>query len=59
MVPFDTSTADHIPGKTKPQGGVNLEQIFGHSGFDCGGKATTDIRNYGFVPLGSNCGKTS
>ncbi len=59
VVPFDTTTKDHIPSKTKPVGGVNLEQIFGSSGFDCGSKATADIRAYGFVPLGNGCGKTS
>ena len=59
VVPFDTATKDHIPGKTKPVGGVNLEPIFSASGFDCGAKGSADIRNYGFVPLGSNCGKTS
>ena len=59
VVPFDTATSDHIPGKTKPAGGVNLEQIFASNGFDCGTKAAADIRSYGFVPLGSGCGKTS
>ena len=28
VVPYDPSTADHIPGATNPVGGVNLEKIF-------------------------------
>jgi ABC-type phosphate transport system substrate-binding protein len=59
VVPFDPATTDHIPGKTKPVGGVNLATIFGHAGFDCASKATTDLKNYGFIPLGGNCGKTN
>src|SRR5262249_26435890 len=59
VVPFDTATADHIPGKTKPRGGVNLAPIFSSSGFDCGAKGSADIRAYGFVPLASGCGKPS
>jgi phosphate transport system substrate-binding protein len=59
VVPFDPSTSDHIPGKTKPVGGVNLATIFSHAGFDCGAKGAVDIKNYGFVSLGGNCGKTN
>jgi ABC-type phosphate transport system substrate-binding protein len=60
VVPFDGGTTDHIPGATSPVGGLNLEVIFGASGFDChSATATTDIKNYGFVPLGGACGTTS
>ena len=60
VVPFDTATSDHIPGKTKPVGGVNLQQLFSNSGgFDCGAKGTADIKAYGFVPLGGGCGHTN
>ncbi len=58
VVPYDPATTDHIPGATSPVGGVNLEKLFGGSGFDCGSTAKTDIKNYGFVPLGT-CGATS
>jgi len=57
VVPFDPNTADHIPGsESGAPGGVNLEKIFGASGWACTSKtAKTDIKNYGFVPLES-CG---
>src|SRR6266705_1293806 len=35
VVPWDPGTSDHIPGATSPVGGVNLEPIFGASGFVC------------------------
>jgi PBP superfamily domain len=58
VVPYDTATSDHIPGATSPVGGVDLEKIFSATGFDCGSTAKTDIKNYGFVSLGT-CGATS
>jgi hypothetical protein len=59
VVPFDTATADHIPGATSPRGGVNLEPLFGATGFDCANTtAQGDIRAYGFVTL-PTCGHTS
>jgi hypothetical protein len=55
-----SNTTDHIPGATSPVGGVNLEKIFGPSGWACTSNAAkTDIRQYGFVPLGAACGATS
>lgn len=60
VVPYDPNTADHIPGGTSPVGGVNLEKIFGPSGWACtSNTAKTDITHYGFVPLTANCGATS
>jgi ABC-type phosphate transport system substrate-binding protein len=59
VVPFDPATTDHIPGPSSPVGGINLEQIFGASGYDCkNSTARTDIQNYGFAPL-TSCGGTS
>jgi hypothetical protein len=60
VVPFDPNTADHIPGsEAGAPGGVNLEPIFGASGWVCtSAQAKTDIKNYGFVPIGT-CGATS
>jgi len=58
VVPYDPNTSDHIPGATNPVGGVNLEPIFGSSGFVCtNAQAKTDLTNYGFLvtPL---CGVT-
>jgi ABC-type phosphate transport system substrate-binding protein len=58
VVPFDPNTSDHIPGATSPVGGVNLEKLFGASGFTCSSaKAKADLKNYGFLvtPL---CGVT-
>jgi ABC-type phosphate transport system substrate-binding protein len=58
VVPYDPATTDHIPGPTSPVGGVNLEPIFGASGFVCTNTtAKADLRNYGFLvtPL---CGLT-
>src|SRR5258708_4336226 len=44
VVPFDPATTDHIPGATSPVGGVNLEKLFGASGFVCSNsKAKTDL----------------
>ena len=60
VVPFDPSTADHIPGsESGAPGGVNLEKIFGASGWACtSATAKLDIKNYGFESIGS-CGATS
>jgi ABC-type phosphate transport system substrate-binding protein len=59
VVPYDPATTDHIPGPSSPVGGINLERIFGASGYDCANKtARTDIQNYGFIPL-TSCGGTS
>jgi ABC-type phosphate transport system substrate-binding protein len=58
VVPYDPNTSDHIPGATNPVGGVNLEQIFGASGFVCtNATAKADLKKYGFLvtPL---CGVT-
>ncbi len=58
VVPYDPATSDHIPGATSPVGGVNLEAIFGASGFVCtNSTAKADLKNYGFLvtPL---CGVT-
>ena len=58
VVPYDPATSDHIPGATSPVGGVNLEAIFGASGFVCtSSTAKADLKNYGFLvtPL---CGVT-
>jgi len=59
VVPYDPSTTDHIPGsEAGAPGGVNLEALFGASGFTCSNaKAKTDLKNYGFLvtPL---CGVT-
>jgi hypothetical protein len=60
VVPYDPATTDHIPGASSPVGGLNLAAIFGASGYDCSNsKATTDIKNYGVIPLGAACGATS
>ena len=60
VVPYDPNTSDHIPGsESGAPGGVNLEAIFGASGWACtNSTAKTDIKNYGFVTLGT-CGATS
>jgi hypothetical protein len=51
--------AGNIPGATSPVGGVNLEKIFGASGWACtSATAKVDIQNYGFESIGS-CGATS
>jgi ABC-type phosphate transport system substrate-binding protein len=59
VVPFDPNTTDHIPGsEAGAPGGINLEPMFGASGFVCtNATAKTDLRNYGFLvtPL---CGVT-
>jgi ABC-type phosphate transport system substrate-binding protein len=58
VVPYDPATTDHIPGATSPVGGVNLEPLFGASGFVCtNATAKADLTNYGFLvsPL---CGVT-
>ncbi len=53
VVPYDSNTSDHIPGsESGAPGGVDLENIFGASGWACtSATAKTDIKNYGFVPL--------
>ena len=60
VVPYDSSTADHIPGsESGAPGGVDLEKIYGASGWVCtSSQAKTDIKNYGFISL-STCGLTS
>ena len=60
VVPYDPNTSDHIPGsEAGAPGGVNLEKIFGASGWACtSATAKTDIKNYGFVPM-ATCGLTS
>jgi ABC-type phosphate transport system substrate-binding protein len=60
VVPYDANTTDHIPGsESGAPGGVNLEKIFGASGWVCtNGTAKADIKDYGFVPL-PTCGTTS
>jgi hypothetical protein len=59
VVPYDPNTSDHIPGsEAGAPGGVNLEPIFGASGFVCASsQAKADLKNYGFLvtPL---CGVT-
>ena len=51
--------ADHIPGATSPVGGVNLEQVFGATGYDCtNAAAKSDITHYGFLTI-ATCGATS
>ena len=60
VVPYDPNTTDHIPGsESGAPGGVNLEKIFGASGWACtNATAKLDIKNYGFVSIGI-CGSTS
>jgi phosphate transport system substrate-binding protein len=59
VIPYDPNTTDHIPGATSPVGGVNLEKIFGASGWACtSATAKLDIKNYGFVSI-PTCGSTS
>jgi ABC-type phosphate transport system substrate-binding protein len=59
VVPYDPATSDHIPGsESGAPGGVDMEQLFGASGFVCSNTtAKTDLKNYGFLvtPL---CGVT-
>jgi ABC-type phosphate transport system substrate-binding protein len=60
VVPYDPNTTDHIPGdESGAVGGVDLESIFGASGFDCtSATAQKDITDYGFVNI-PDCGSTS
>jgi hypothetical protein len=60
VVPYDSSTSDHIPGsESGAPGGVNLEPIFGASGWACtSATAKLDIKNYGFKTI-PTCGTTS
>jgi ABC-type phosphate transport system substrate-binding protein len=59
VVPYDPATTDHIPGATSPVGGLDLEGIFGASGFDCSSAtAKADITDYGFLNI-ATCGSTS
>ena len=54
-----STTTGHIPGATSPVGGVNLERIYGASGWACTSTlAKTDIKNYGFRTI-PTCGTTS
>jgi ABC-type phosphate transport system substrate-binding protein len=59
VVPFDPNTTDHIPGaEAGAPGGVNLETLFGASGFVCSNStAKTDLKNYGFL-VSALCGVT-
>ena len=58
VVPYDTGTTDHIPGPSKPRGGINLEQFFAAGGWTCKNpQAIKDLKAYGFLPLGT-CGLT-
>jgi PBP superfamily domain len=57
VVPFDPATSDKIPGATSPVGGVNLEPIFGKTGYDCSTAGKAIIKAYGFVNL-TTCGST-
>ena len=60
VVPWDPNTADHIPGTEAGRpGGVNLEPIFGASGFVCtNAVAKADLKKYGFLVI-PTCGITS
>ena len=60
VVPYDPNTTDHIPGsESGAPGGVDLDKIFGASGWACtNATAKLDIKNYGFVSIGI-CGSTS
>jgi ABC-type phosphate transport system substrate-binding protein len=60
VVPWDPNTADHIPGaEGGAPGGVNLEPIFGASGFVCTNTtAKADLKKYGFLSI-PTCGITS
>jgi ABC-type phosphate transport system substrate-binding protein len=59
VVPYDPATTDHIPGATSPVGGVNLEKIFGATGYDCtSATAKSLITHYGFLNI-ATCGATS
>ena len=58
VVPYDPATTDHIPGATSPVGGLNLEGIFGATGYDCSSAGAAIITSYGFVPI-PTCGSTS
>jgi ABC-type phosphate transport system substrate-binding protein len=57
VVPFDPATSNHIPGATSPVGGVNLEPIFGATGYDCSSAGKAIVKAYGFVSL-PTCGST-
>ena len=51
VVPFSTSTTDHIPSY--------LEPFFGHKGWVCAnGTAKTDLLDYGFIVHTTTCGLT-
>jgi len=61
VVPWDSNTVDHIPrSESGKRGGVDLQKIFARSGWACTSKtAQTDIKTYGFVPIGAGCGSVS
>jgi ABC-type phosphate transport system substrate-binding protein len=60
VVRYDPNTTDHIPGsESGAPGGIDLEKIFGSTGYLCSSAASTVIENYGFLPLGTACGSTS
>jgi hypothetical protein len=60
VVPYDATTTDHIPAnETGAVGGVDLETMFGASGFDCSNAtAQNDIIDYGFANI-PTCGSTN
>jgi ABC-type phosphate transport system substrate-binding protein len=59
VVRYDPNTADHIPGpEPGAPGGINLEQIFGASGWLCSPENAAYIQDYGFLPI-ADCGSTS
>jgi ABC-type phosphate transport system substrate-binding protein len=63
VVRYDPNTADHIPGsESGAPGGLNLETVFGASGYLCtNSKAKNAIKDYGFLLTWklSTCGATS
>jgi ABC-type phosphate transport system substrate-binding protein len=60
VVRYDTNTADHIPGsEAGAPGGIDLETVFGSSGYLCSKAEQAVITDYGFLPLVSGCGTTS
>jgi ABC-type phosphate transport system substrate-binding protein len=60
VVRYDPNTTDHIPGpESGAPGGINLEAIFGASGWACtNATAIKDIKDYGYLTT-DQCGTTS
>lgn len=60
VVPYDKATTDHIPGSESGRpGGLDLENIFGASGYDCSSAtAKADVTAYGFENI-TDCGSTN